>query len=130
MAYASLEDFSTRYTTKLSDAEVNSHYLAFASARLDSLLAPSFTVPFSANNLTARDLTIDLAYLLILQRSKEAGDSEALKAGIEARVKALRDGKEAMLTDGGDTLLAVETNAEVWSNNQRMSPLFQLDEME
>ena len=74
MSYATFSDFNTRYASRLSEAEINSHYLPYASARLEGLLGAAFTVPFSSNNLTARDLTIELAWLMVLRRGKGAGD--------------------------------------------------------
>jgi len=61
MAYSTFEEFSARYPTRLAEAEVNSHYLAPAAQRLDAMLAGWFSVPFSSTNLTAKDLSIDLA---------------------------------------------------------------------
>lgn len=126
MAYATYEEFNTRYTTKIDAVEVRSHFLPFASAQLDAMLAPWFTVPFSSNNLTAKDVALDLTYLLILQRSKEAGDRKDLAQRIEARIHSLRDGREAMLTTSGEALVAAHTTDEVWSNTRDIPPLFEL----
>lgn len=126
MNYADAQEFSGRYTTKLSDAEISSHFLPFASARLEAMLAPYFTVPFSANNLAAKDLTIDLAYLLILQRSKDSKDYEALKEKSEARINALAEGAEAMITTSGEALYASPAGADVWSNTSGGRQVFDL----
>ena len=126
MPYATYEDFATRYGTRIPAAEVNSHVLPFATARLEAQLAPAFSVPFSANNRTATDLTVDLAYLLVLQRSKAPQDADALQGTLEARLTRLRRGEEAMLTDSGDVLFAESPQGDVWSNTARYHPVFGL----
>ena len=128
MVYATFSDFNARYATKLEEAVVTSHYLPFSSARLDGMLAPYFTVPFSANNITARDLSIDLAYLLILQRSKEPEDYEAFNRAVETRLTALAKGEEAMVTNSGEVLFADNSVEEVWSNTAPFKPVFDLRE--
>jgi len=117
MIYATYSDFSARYVTKLSEAEVSSHLLPFASARLEGALGPCFGVPFAANNLTATDLTLDLAYLLVLQRSKAPEDAAALEQAMRARLDALATGKAAMITSSGELLYAQATPSTVWASN-------------
>lgn len=128
MTYADVQDFNGRYTTKLGDAEISSHFLFYATSRLDAMLAPYFTVPFSSNNLVARDLTIDLAYLMVLQRSKDSKDYEALKQKTEERIKALADGSEAMMTTSGGSLYSNSAGGGVWSNTSGGQTLFNLDD--
>ncbi|HKI97178.1 MAG TPA: hypothetical protein VKB51_01765 [bacterium] len=126
MIYATFSDFSARYATRLGADEVASHYLPYASARLEGLLGPYFAVPFSADNLTARDLTIDLAYLLLLQRSKEPGDARPLAAAVQARLEALAAGREAMVTTSGSALFADVVPGGVWSSTADADPRFTL----
>jgi hypothetical protein len=117
MIYATYSDFSTRYVTKLPAEEVSSHLLPFASARLEGALGPYFALPFGANNLTATDLTLDLAYLLVLQRSKEPGDASALAKSLEARLGALAGGQAAMITSSGELLYAQAPQSTVWASH-------------
>jgi hypothetical protein len=126
MVYATYSDFNARYATRLTEAEVNSHVLPYASWRLEALLAPAFTVPFSDNNLTARDLTIDLAYLLVLQRSKEPKERQALEQAVLARVQGLSQGREAMVTTSGGALYAAPQQEVVWSSTGRYRTIFDL----
>ena len=128
MTYANVQEFNGRYTTKLSDAEISSNFLFYAASRLDAMLAPYFTVPFSLNNIVARDLTIDLAYLMVLQRSKDSSDYGALKEKTEARIKALADGSEAMMTTGGEASYSSPAGADVWSNTSGGQPVFNLED--
>lgn len=126
MIYATYSDFTTRYATRLPEADIASHYLPFASGRLEGLLGAYFTVPFSSNNLTARDLTIDLAYLLILQRSKDSGDADALGRMLQSRLAALAKGTEAMITSSGETLIGAASENRVWGNTAPYDPVFNL----
>ena len=126
MAYATAQEFSARYASKLTDAEITSHFLAFASSRLDSMLAPYFSVPFSSNNLSAKDLTIDLSHLLILQRSKEPKDYQALREQVEERIGALAEGTQSMITNSGEAIFARSATGDVWSNTSATSPVFHL----
>ncbi len=128
MPYATAAEFGARYVTKLTDAEISSHFLPFASTRLDAMLAPSFTVPFSDNNLAAKDLTIDLSYLLILQRSKEPKDLQSLQERIEGRIIALAEGREAMMTDSGEAIFAESALGDVWSSTSTGKPIFCLED--
>lgn len=122
MAYATYGEFNIRYATRLQETELTSHYLPAASHRLEGMLAPWFSLPFSTNNLTAQDLTIDLAYLMILQRTKEPKDYQALADAFSARVQAIREGAEAMVTEGGSTLFAQASAPRVWSSTE--TPVF------
>jgi hypothetical protein len=126
MAYATYSEFSERYPTRMSDAEVTSHFLAHAAHRLDSLLAGYFATPFSADNLTAKDLNMDLAYLMVLQRSKSPDDGAALAAAVAERIGALRAGREAMVTAGGAALYRASAEGGIWSTTQAFKPVFDL----
>lgn len=126
MNYATFSDFNARYATRLGEAEVTSHYLPFASTRLNGLLGGAFTVPFSSNNQTARDLTIDLAYLMVLQRSKEPQDHQALDQAVQGRITGLLEGREAMMTTSGEALFAEAARQVVWSSTARFRTVFDL----
>ncbi|MDH4225120.1 MAG: hypothetical protein OEW12_05695 [Deltaproteobacteria bacterium] len=124
MAYATLADFNGRYATRLTDAEISSHVLPYGSARLETLLAHGFTVPFSNNNVTARDMALDLSYLLVLRRGKAPGDYKPLEEAVEKRIQALLEGREAMMTDGGQPLFS--SIPRVWGSTSAFKPVFGL----
>jgi hypothetical protein len=126
MAYATAAELALRYPTRLAESELSSHFLPHASTRLEALLATYFTVPFSDNNATARDLTLDLAYLLILQRSKEPGEAAPLAASLAERIAALAEGRQAMVTTSGETLWAAPATGGVWSSTAGRRPVFDL----
>ena len=126
MAYATYSEFSERYPTRRSEPEVTSHFLVHGAHRLEAMLAGYFATPFSSDNLTAKDLNIDLAYLMILQRSKSPRDGEALAAAVAERIAALRAGSEAMVTTSGTALYRASVAGEVWSTTQAFKPVFDL----
>ena len=126
MSYATASDFAVRYATRLSAEEVSSHVLPHAAARLESLLGAHFPVPFAANNVTARDLTLDLGYLLVLQRSNDPAAAKALDDRMNARIASLIAGQAAMLTSSGEALFATGTGQGVWSNTADQAPRFTL----
>lgn len=111
--YATYAQFRARYETRLSEHDLETHYLPYASARLDAMLGLHFPLPFAEENITARDLTIDLAYLLILQRYREEGPLEALRASIRERTNALIEGQEGMRLQDG-SLLRSQAPQRVW----------------
>ena len=117
MIYATPAQFSARYTTRLNETDLSSHFLPLASRRLDAMLALGFTVPFSVNNVSATDLTIDLAYLMILQRSRNSQEADPLQKQVEGKIGGLLAGREAMLTSSGDTLFSTTTGEAVWAND-------------
>jgi hypothetical protein len=96
-------------------------YLTDAEAELHGRLGAHFTVPFSANNLTARDIVIDLT---VIKMGLVKGDDLAeLDVRIDKRIKALIDGTMVMVTTSGEVAaLADKTGA--FSTVQSYSPVF------
>lgn len=106
MNYATWSDCLERYPSLSrvgSVTSVSSVYLNYASRRIDGLLSRHFTVPFSSNNLTAKDLTLDLVY--INAGNNKVKERDQLRKEFMDRIKALQLGTEAMLTDDGAVTL-------------------------
>ena len=93
---------------------VESAYIHFAEAELDRRLGPYFTVPFSSDNVTATDLSIDLTYakIIIFDDPKKY---EAIMGHVDAVIGDLIMGDAAMITTGGDQVTTLVGNA-AWSN--------------
>ena len=73
-------------------------YLIPAEAEVDARLGSRFTVPFSSNNLTVKDLVIDMTMLRMgIYKERD----EQLRKDVDARIKALLDGTMVMVTDSG-----------------------------
>ena len=103
------KDVNDRYpeTLKLADAtQADSSWVPFAIAELHARLSPGFTVPFSDNNMTAKDLAIDLTFAK-LYRFKDVEKADAVLTYVGAQIDMLLDGKQKMITSSGDTLAAV-----------------------
>lgn len=103
--------------------EVNSHYIVPAEFELDSMLGAHFTVPFSSNNVTVKDLTRDLSwYRMNVHRDKNA---KSLKMDIDARVKALNDGVSVMISEDGTSIATI--GDAVWGETQDYHSSFGMD---
>ena len=71
VTYANYTDFTAVYSVRgVSETEINSYWLSYGALRTNEALGGYFTVPFSSNNDTAKDLSIYFAYLGILDRQK------------------------------------------------------------
>lgn len=102
--------------------EVNSIHLYYAENQLDGLLASHFTVPFSNNNVTVKELAIDLTAIR-LGRFKDK-DAETAKKDLFERIERLKNGEEAMLVSIGGTLVAMYRTETAWSSTQDYTPTF------
>lgn len=116
-------DVTARYPRCLTDSRAaalcESAYLLPAEFELDARLAPKFTVPFSNNNMTARDLTIDMT---MLRTGIYKDRDEELRASVESRIKALLDGTMVMITTSGE--VAGYPGGGVFSTTQNYHPTF------
>lgn len=124
--YITWEDIADRYSIlekgKFSGSdEANSAYILYAENQLDSLLASSFTVPFSSNNTTAKDLSIDLAYCRMGNFKIE--DRIKLKEEIMGTINMLKDGTMSMITNSGDVITTLGSTP-TWSTTQAYHPVF------
>ena len=129
--YATYAQFTAVYSLAgVPQAQVESYWLVMGTAWVNEQLGRYYTVPFSTNNLTARDLCIQHAAFRVRQRTLKAEDSEELGAELRRRVKGLAAGDPMMLDD--DTLLYPSGGgtAAVWSNTMEHKPTFDLREPE
>jgi len=102
-------DITRRYpeTAKLADAtQADSSWVPFAIAELHARLAPGFTVPFSDNNMTAKDLAIDLTFAKVY-RFKDIEKADAVMTYVGAQIDMLLGGTQKMITTSGDALASV-----------------------
>lgn len=96
--------------------------MATAESVIHSRLASRYTVPFSSNNLTARDLMVDQLY--IQQMTTRKPDTVKLLSDLlEQRIAALLSGDTVMVTDSGD-VAATATGNTAWSSTQDYHPTF------
>lgn len=126
--YIKWDDVTNRYRmvgNGLDATQVGSSFIPYAESFIEGKLAKKFTVPFSDNNLTVKDLCIDVVYIkagnLKLEESKE------LKKDINDRIAALLDEEEFMITTSGDIITA-SIDGTVWSNTQNYHGTFGVGE--
>lgn len=124
--YVNSADLFTRYPELIrvnSTTAIESYYVLYAENELDGLMASHFTVPFSSNNITARDLAHDLTYLKANNFKNE--DRKSLRDEIMERIKRLKDGAERMVLSDGTTIDSVGET--IYSTTQGYHPVFGLD---
>ena len=105
--YIEWDDVIDRYPALNSlggSDEVSPAYIDYAEADIDARLAKSFTTPFSNNNMTVRDLTIDDVYYRAGRFKFE--DAIAVHSAYLESIGALIDGKATMITNCGDLISA------------------------
>lgn len=126
--YINWDDVTDRYSvlTKGSYAgadEVDSAHVVYAENELDALLASAYTVPFSSNNMTAKDLSIDLTYCRV--GNFKIKERKEFKEMIMDKINMLKNGEMSMITDSGD-ILATGGSTPVWSSTEDYHPVFGL----
>ena len=124
MSLINWDDVTGRYPAlaKSRDAtEMNSSYIAYALIELEERLSGGFTTPFSSNNLTAKDLAIDLVYTK-LYRTTDIEKSKVLDDIVESRIRKLLSGDSQMRLSDGTTLTNVGDT--VWSTTINYNPVF------
>lgn len=121
--YIDWKDISNRYPN-ISDVgganHVGSSYIGYVENRIDGLFADKFTVPFSSNNVTVKDLAIDMVYIKAGRHKVE--QARELEKNLMQRIKDIKSGFESMITDSGT---AIATAGEpVYSNTKDYHPTF------
>lgn len=103
------------------DPQIESYYIYYAEYKLDSLLGRCFTVPFSSNNITAKELAMDIAYADMGILSNK--DNAEFTKSIMARIDDIKSGVSPMVTTSSDTTFA-SGGDEAWSTTMDYHPTF------
>lgn len=117
-------DVTARYPelANIRDAtQADSGYVQYAIGELNAKLASRFTVPFSDNNLTAKDLAIDLTFAK-LYRYKDAEKAAAVGSYVGQFIGELVAGRASMLTTSGDVIDGI--GGTVYGTTQTYHPVF------
>lgn len=132
--YCSVDQVAARFR-KVSDVlsypdAVDSEFIVYAENYLDGRLAPYFTTPFSTNNATARDLSIDLTYAKVVQWN-DPKVAKSIMDSVDKRIGDLIDGAAVMLTDNGDGVTPIDGGSRAaWSNTASYHSAFGMDDAE
>lgn len=126
--YATCDEFTMVYSLKnVGPTEIRSVWLPYGTLRVNELLGGVFTIPFSSNNNTARDLSIHFAYLGYLLRTKNQTDSKELSENLMDRISTILEGNNPMILDDGSTLYADKgTRNDAWSNTKEYKTIFDM----
>lgn len=129
--YATYSDFTQIYNLlpRTTQAEVENHWLPHGALLVNEFLGKCFTIPFSANNETAKDLSVHFAYLGILERTRNQDDSEELRNALMHRVENICKGNAPMITTSGEALFPDVDTAnkfDAWSTTQDYKNTFDM----
>lgn len=121
--YIGWDDVVNKYPAAASRggaSTIGSAYIGFLEAEIDGRLSSHFTTPFSSNNVTVKDICIDLAYSRIGNfKIKERLEFDK---AIKDRIEGLKNGAEAMVTIDG-TILSSSLGT-IYSTTQDYHPVF------
>ena len=121
--YINWNDVVDRYRS-VSDKDatvVGSSFIPFAETEVDGRLAAKYSTPFSSNNLTVKDLCIDLVYIKV--GNLNIKETEKLQAQVNSKVARLLNGEEIMITSSGDQIVPGVSGG-LWSSTGSYHPVF------
>lgn len=117
MSYITYKELINRYpiigTWNSSESIVTDDLIYYAEKQVESMLAPAFTVPFTAGHPTVKDLCIDMAYFKAMA-TKDPVKAEPVRKFITARIERIKAGEELFITSSG-TITANSAADEIWS---------------
>ena len=122
--YVEWDDVVARYrrASDIGDAaELGDTYIDYAEAEVDSLLSPYFTAPFSNNNQTVKDLSIDLAFSKMLM-FKDTEKATAIYSMTIAKINDYADGRRSMVISSGN--ISTKTSNLPFSTTKDYHPVF------
>lgn len=126
--YATYQQYTMVYSEKgIGQSEISSYWLFYGAQRVNECLGGFYTLPFSSNNATARQLSIDYGHLGILIRTRRQDDSEELINELEKRISYLTSSGSPMMTDSGESIFPDRNNVfDVYSSTKDWKPVFDL----
>ena len=132
--YATVTNFTAVYSLKgISESEINSAWLPYGTQRVNEVLGGWYALPFSSNNITARQLTVDYAYLGVLVRTRKETDSKELKEELKERIASITSSGAPMFTDSAEAIYpdpSVNNVFSVYSSTKDYKPVFDLRDTE
>lgn len=128
ITYANYTDFTLVYSFEfVSQTAIESYWLQYGALRVNEVFGCKYTLPFSSNNYTAKDLSIHYAALGILERTLNQEDTGELKSSIMERITNVTCGGCFMISTSGEIIDGKE-NALSYVNatNQNYNPTFSM----
>ena len=117
--YVDWDDVINRYPELDSLAgadELSSVYIVYSEAFTDGMLAGTYTVPFSNNNMIVRDLSIDMVYWRAARFKFE--DATAVKSSYFETIGLLKNGTLTMIDDTGTIIPSLKKPIGLFSTTQ------------
>jgi phage gp36-like protein len=96
--------------------------ITYAEAEIDARLSTHFTTPFSNNNLTIRDIVIDMAYLKAARLTGK--DRKEISEWVDKRITSLKTGDMSLILDDGTVLSSYDAADGVYSTTKDYHPVF------
>jgi|GEM_PF-1665253 len=122
--YIQWDDVVSRYKKFgdiVDDTDAEANYISYAENYVDAGLGKAFTLPFSSNNATVRDLCIDTAFAKT-QMFKDEKKAAAIMTHVNSYIGALASGSMVMVVGSGTTVAM--TGEPVYSSTQGYTPIF------
>lgn len=104
----------------LSAADAEAAWIGPAEREIEGRLAARFTMPASSNNLTMRDLTIDLA-ASYMEDPNAPEVAQRLRDRVDKAITDLLAGRRLMMTSSGTVQPSTRG---AWSTTQGYTPAF------
>lgn len=121
--YINWDDIVGRYPgiNKVGGAtEIGSAFIGYVENQVEGMLSTKYSVPFSDNNVTVKDLCVDLVYIKAANLAVKQRDQ--LRKEFMERISRLIEGSESLITSSGDVIGHV--GGTVWSNTKDYHPTF------
>jgi len=106
--------------------EISSAYIVYAEAMTEGLLARKYTVPFSNNNMTVKNLAIDYTYWMAARFKLD--DAVAVYSSYHGTIRMLQKDQMDMIIDDGTLLSGTRKNSGIYSSTQSYHSAFGVDD--
>lgn len=127
--YIQWKDVTARYRhiAEIGGNDEMADNIQYGESHIEGELAGYFTMPFSSNNLTAKDLCIDATFMKIIQ-FQDTEKYDLIAKSLNQRLDDLRSGKTMMAVSSGDAQVGV--GAVAYSTTQNYTPSFDMNDPE
>ena len=105
-------------------------FVVYAESELNRRLSSCYDIPFSSNNITAKDLTIDIAFANT-QKFKDVEMYSTIMEHINDITDKLCGGLASMIDDAGVAILPTGTSSsgKIYSSTKDYHPIFDMGDV-